>query len=123
MKAFGESGVPLLWVSGEYEWADERAGMVSIPRWKQPKKGTFWCFDDEQRKATEALQNVFLSKKPFLVGYTQDGALINQINGTHQNLALNATSAITKVNPRYTRSATSSSAQDTRLALSFASWN
>ena len=143
VKAFGESGVPLLWVSGEYEWADERAGKtqafrqkypkaplsmladaggghfdhhpaltkfiadyiakaaqhdkrpvdatktgVSIPRWKQPGKGTFWCFDDEQRKATEALQNAFLSKKPFLVGYTQNGALIDQINGTHQQVTL-----------------------------------
>ena len=143
VKAFGESGVPLLWVSGEYEWADERAGKaqafrqkypkaplsmladaggghfdhhpaltqfladyiakasqhdkrpvdatktgVSIPRWKQPQKGSFWCFDDEQRKATEALQNAFLGRKPFLLGYTQNGSVVDQVNGTHQQVTL-----------------------------------
>lgn len=143
VKAFGESGVPLLWVSGEYEWADERAGKaqafrqkypkaplsmladaggghfdhhpaltqfladyiakaaqhdkrpvdatktgVSIARWKQPEKGTFWCFDDEQRQATEALQNAYLGRKPFLLGYLQNGSVVDQVNGTHQQVTL-----------------------------------
>lgn len=143
VKAFGESGVPLLWVSGEYEWADERAGKaqafrqkypkaplsmlvdaggghfdhhpaltqfladyiakaaqhdkrpvdatktgMSIPRWKQPQKGSFWCFDDEHQKATEALQNAFLGRKPFLLGYTQNGSVVDQVNGTHQQVTL-----------------------------------
>lgn len=143
VKAFGESGVPLLWVSGEYEWAEERAGKVqafrqqypkaplslladagaghfdhhpaltkfladyiakaaqndkrpvdatktgvSIPRWRQPQKGSLWCFDEAQRQATEALQDAYAGRKPFLLGYTQQGSLVDQVNGTHQQVTL-----------------------------------
>lgn len=147
VKGFGESGVPLLWVSGEYEWADERAGKaqafrqkypkaplsmlahaggghfddhpavtqfiadyitkaaqndkrpvdatksgVTISRWQKQNADTFWCFDEDQRTATEKLQNAFANKKPFLLGYTQNGALIEQVNGTHQQVTLKSPS-------------------------------
>ena len=151
VKAFGESGVPMLWVSGEYEWADERAGKaqvfrrsypqaplsmladaggghfdhhesltkfiadyitkaarndkrpidatksgVLIPRWRKAATAStttkvnesFWCFDDEQRSATQQLQNAFAGKQSFLLGYTQRGQLVEQVNGTHQQVTL-----------------------------------
>ncbi len=143
VKAFGESGVPLLWVSGEYEWADERAGKtqafrqkypeaplsmladaggghfdhhpaltqfladyiakaarndkrpidamksgVTIPRWRKHNSDSFWCFDEEQREATEKLQNAFASRKSFLLGYRHQDSIVEQVNGTHQQVTL-----------------------------------
>lgn len=140
---FGKCGVPMLWVSGEYEWADERAGKaqafrkqypqspfsmvahaggghfdheesltifmadyiakaaqndkrpvdatktgVSIPRWKKTGNESFWCFDEEQRAATEKLQNIHAGKRAFLLGYQQQGQVIEQVNGTHEQVSL-----------------------------------
>jgi hypothetical protein len=166
------AGVPLLFVSGEYEWADERAGKAlpfrrdfpSVPfsmladaggghfdlhdalvgyladylrraahhrlpaepapadrpvvlrpidaaregwlveRWHQDKppsapaapirdytgdiRQTFWCFDEEQARATERFQSAQAGKKPQLVGYRQGRELVEQNPKTHQQVTL-----------------------------------
>ena len=170
------AGVPLLFVSGEYEWADERAGKClpfrkqfpAVPfsmladaggghfdvhdplvrflgdsiqraararlpardpptataasalptlrridatkegwlvdRWRQDRlprhpaapvadyagdRGeTFWCFDEEHARSTEALQGKYAGKKPQLAGYLQAGTLVEQDRNTHQQVTL-----------------------------------
>lgn len=161
------AGTPLLLVSGEYEWADERAGKALpfrrrfpgvpfsmladaggghfdvhdalvgfladylrkavqyrlpasgagplrpidaakegwlVDRWRQDRppsapaapvgayRGnageTYWCFDGEQAKATELLQAACAGRKPQLLGYVQDGRIVGQVNGTHQQVTL-----------------------------------
>ena len=167
------AGVPLLFVSGEYEWAEERAGK-SIPfrkkfpavpfsmiadvggghfdihdalverlgdylrraarhrlpatppesaakaatlrpidatqegwlvdRWRMDKPPrhpaapvaryagdageTFWCFDDEHARSTEAFQNTYAGRKPQLVGYIQSGTVMPQDPKAHQQVTL-----------------------------------
>lgn len=149
IERFAASGVPLLFVSGEYEWAEERAGKAQAFRRKYPssplsmladaggghfdhhealirfmaeyiraaashparpvdatKKGvlvdrwrmnrparrssteTFWCFDAEQARATESLQAAYAGKQPQLLGCTQNGRTVDQVNGTHQQVTL-----------------------------------
>lgn len=149
IEKFANSGVPLLLVSGEYEWADERAGKaqafrkkypaaplsmladaggghfdhhesmirfmadyiraavrhpkrpvdatregVLVDRWRMDKAprqnptDTFWCFDGEQARATERLQGAYAGKEAQLLGYKQNGRIVEQVNGTHQQVTL-----------------------------------
>lgn len=149
IERFAASGVPLLFISGEYEWADERAGKaqafrkkhpaaplsmladaggghfdhhesmirfmadyiraaarhperpldatrqgVLVDRWRMDKPPrqdsteTFWCFDEEQARATERLQAAYAGKQPQLLGCKQNGRIIEQVNGTHQQVTL-----------------------------------
>ena len=162
-EAFGRCEVPVLFVSGEYEWADERAGRALafrnefpdapfsmlvdvgaghfdlhdrlaerlgryvesalrarrgkplkpvlasetgwlVDRWrldKSPRAAaadvtgfsgdraqTFWCFDEDEARATEEYQSVHQWKAPQLVGYRQAGVVVPQIRGTHQQVTL-----------------------------------
>ena len=172
------TGVPLLFVSGEYEWADERAGKClpfrkqfpTVPfamladaggghfdvhdplvrfladsirraararlpaakppntsgrptdavaalrpidatkegwlvdRWRQDqpprhpaapvadyagdRSETFWCFDEEHARATEALQGKYAGKRPQLAGYLQHEKIVGQDRNTHQQVTL-----------------------------------
>lgn len=149
IEGFAASGVPLLFISGEYEWAEERAGKaqafrrkypsaplsmladaggghfdhhgpiirfmadyiraaalhperpldatkqgVLMDRWRmnQPPRShssdTFWCFDENQARATERLQKAFSGKQPQLLGCKQNGHVVEQVNGTHQQVTL-----------------------------------
>ena len=149
VERFAASGVPLLFVSGEYEWAEERAGKaqafrqkypssplsmladaggghfdhheamirfmadyiraatrqpkrpldatkqgVLVDRWrmnKPPRENsaeTFWCFDEEQARATERLQAEYAGTQPQLLGCRQNGRIVDQVNGTHQQVTL-----------------------------------
>ena len=164
IERFAASGVPLLFVSGEYEWAEERAGRAlafrrqfpaaplsmladaggghfdhhaaltrfiagylraaaehrlgdhgllaidatqwgwRVDRWhmdQAPRAAaapvaryagdssqTYWCFDETQAQATERLQSAHARKQPQLLGYRQDGAVVPQVNGTHQQVTL-----------------------------------
>lgn len=163
IEKFAASGVPLLFVSGEYEWADERADKALVfrrefpaapfsmladaggghfdhheslarfladylrsatthrlgdtlkpidtatqgwlvDRWridKTPhapsapvdqytgdKHETYWCFDEAQARATEQLQAIYRGKKAQLLGYRQNGEVVAQVNGTHQQVTL-----------------------------------
>lgn len=160
---FASTGVPLLFVSGEYEWAEERAGKALafrrkfpaapfsmladaggghfdhheslarfladylraaakhrledplrpidtatqgwlIDRWRMnkpprasaapvdqyrgDKRETYWCFDETQARASEQRQTAYAGKKPQLLGYKQNGKVVEQVNGTHQQVTL-----------------------------------
>lgn len=161
------AGVPLLFVSGEYEWADERAGKAldfrrrfpAVPfsmladaggghfdcheplveflagyiraaarhrlpaadgaplraidateegwlvdRWRHDRppraaaapvgsytgdvRETFWCFDADHARATARMQAAYAGRKAQLTGYVQDGRIVPQVNGTHQQVTL-----------------------------------
>ena len=51
-------------------------------------KQAFWCFDGELARATEAYGADARGKKAQLLGYVQDGRIVEQVNGTHQQVTL-----------------------------------
>jgi hypothetical protein len=51
-------------------------------------KEAFWCFDEEMVRATEAFAERYRGKKVDLLGYMQDGKVVPQVDGTHQQVTL-----------------------------------
>ena len=65
-----------------------RAAAAPIAQYKGDAKEAFWFFDGELAKATEELENQYRGKQADLVGYEQNGKIVEQNPATHQQVTL-----------------------------------
>lgn len=76
------------WLVDRYRLGkDPVAPAAPVGQYRGPAAEAFWWFDEELAKAAEALQRKHRGK-PALLGYVQDGAVIPQKNGTHQQVTI-----------------------------------
>ena len=74
------------WLVDRYrQGKDPTAPAAPIGRYKGDPAQAFWWFDEELAKAAEAFQTAHRGK-PALLGYVQDGEIIPQTQGTHQQV-------------------------------------
>jgi hypothetical protein len=66
---------------------DPSAPAAPVGEYKGDPTQAFWYFDGELAKAVEAFQQKQRGK-PALLGYMQDGLVVTQRNGTHQQVTL-----------------------------------
>jgi hypothetical protein len=66
---------------------DPSASAAPVGEFKGDPAQAFWFFDGELAKAVEAFQQKHRGK-PALLGYVQDGQIVPQRNGTHQQVTL-----------------------------------
>jgi hypothetical protein len=66
---------------------DSVAPAAPVGQYKGDPANAFWWFDEEMAKAAEAFQ-ARQRGKAALLGYVQDGAVVPQVNGTHQQVTL-----------------------------------
>ena len=69
--------------------ADEppRAPAAPVGEYPEPDDA-FWCFDEEHAVATEKFHADQRGKKVALLGYVQNGAVLPQVAGTHQQVTI-----------------------------------
>lgn len=96
------------WGGGHFDVSDEKVGFLALYLRKAVQHrlrngalapmdaatsgctGTdgFWFFDDELARAAETFRADQRGKKPQLAGYVQDGKVVEQVAGTHQQVTL-----------------------------------
>jgi hypothetical protein len=76
------------WLAERYA-TDKNPSAPAAPvgQFKGNPTNAFWYFDGELAKAVEAFQQRHRGK-PALLGYVQDGLVVTQKNGTHQQVTL-----------------------------------
>jgi hypothetical protein len=65
-----------------------KAPPAPVGRYAGDAKEAFWAFDEGLAKATEAYNDAARGKKAQLLGYVQDGQVVPQNPGTHQQVTL-----------------------------------
>jgi hypothetical protein len=76
------------WLVGRYAAGkDPSAPAAPVGEFKGDPAQAFWFFDGELAKAVETFQQRHRGK-PALLGYVQDGQIVPQKNGTHQQVTL-----------------------------------
>lgn len=76
------------WLAERYATdKDPSAPAAPVGQFKGDHTNAFWYFDGELAKAVEAFQQKQRGK-PALLGYVQDGLVVTQRNGTHQQVTL-----------------------------------
>jgi hypothetical protein len=76
------------WLVDRYRFKrDPLARAAPVRRYAGDAAQAYWWFDEEIAKAAEAFQARHRGK-PALLGYVQDGAIVPQVNGTHQQVTL-----------------------------------
>lgn len=77
------------WLADRYRLnKDPMAPAAPVGQYKGDPAQAFWYFDEETAKAVEAFQAKHRGKGA-LVGYVQDGKIVEQKNGTHQQVTMN----------------------------------
>jgi len=64
-----------------------RVPAAPVDEYAEPEEA-FWCFDEEHAIATEKFQLIQRGKRVALVGFVQDGAVLPQVPGTHQQVTI-----------------------------------
>ena len=64
-----------------------RVPAAPVAEYAEPEDA-FWCFDREHAVATEKFTAGERGKRVALLGYTQNGALLPQVPGTHEQVAI-----------------------------------
>jgi hypothetical protein len=67
---------------------EPRAKAAPVASYTGDPSEAFWCFDAEHALATERFQARFRNQQGQLLGYIQDGAVVPQVQGTHQQVTL-----------------------------------
>ncbi len=65
-----------------------KAAAAPVAEFQGDRANAFWCFDGELAAATEAHQSRFRGRKVQLLGYGQDGGIVEQNPKTHQQVTL-----------------------------------
>jgi hypothetical protein len=65
-----------------------KAAAAPVGEYKGDPKEAFWFFDGELAKATEVFQAQYRGKKADLLGYEQNGKVVEQNPNTHQQVTL-----------------------------------
>jgi hypothetical protein len=68
--------------------APPAAPAAPVGRYVGDPGNAWWTFDEEMARATEKLQAMYRGKKVDLLGYVQNGAVLPQVNGTHQQVTI-----------------------------------
>lgn len=64
-----------------------RVPAAPVAEYAEPEEA-FWCFDREHAVATEKFRSDQRGKRAALLGYVQDGVVIPQVPGTHQQVTI-----------------------------------
>jgi hypothetical protein len=64
-----------------------RVPPAPVAEYAEPEEA-FWCFDEEHALATEKFRADQHGKRVALLGYVQEGAVIPQVAGTHQQVTI-----------------------------------
>lgn len=64
-----------------------RVPPAPVAEYAEPEEA-FWCFDEEHAVATEKFRADQRGKRVALLGYVQDGAVLPQVAGTHQQVTI-----------------------------------
>lgn len=77
------------WLVDRWRYNQEPSSAAApVQNYKGDPAQAFWAFDEEHARATEALQSKYRNQKAQLLGYIQNGQVIAQKNGTHQQVTL-----------------------------------
>jgi hypothetical protein len=76
------------WLADRYRQdKDPTAPAAPVGQYTGDPANAFWWFDEGLARAAEKLQSLHRGKAP-LLGYVQDGQVVPQVNGTHQQVTL-----------------------------------
>lgn len=64
-----------------------RVPAAPVAEYAEPEEA-FWCFDEEHARATERFRADQRGKRHALVGYVQNGSLLPQVPGSHQQVTI-----------------------------------
>lgn len=65
-----------------------RSPAAQVGKYVGNVRETYWCFDEEQARATEQMQAIDERRKPQLLGYEQNGQVLPQDPKTHQQVTI-----------------------------------
>jgi len=65
-----------------------RAPAAPVGEYTGNVQDSYWCIDEEQARATERMQAAYMGRQPQLLGYLQNGNVVEQDPKTHQQVTL-----------------------------------
>lgn len=64
------------------------ASAAPVSQYRGKRDEAFWFFDEEMARSTEKIQATFRGQQADLVGYSQNGKVLPQVDGTHQQVTI-----------------------------------